>query len=76
MNEAITAAALWEYIEASRRATGRVPKFDALVEHFDGRRLCVLMSFADMPQARKDAIRQADREQARADYEAKSRRRA
>jgi len=63
----ITPEALWSFIESSRRATGRVPQLDACVEHFGDRKLNVLMCLGELSPARKDAIRQAVRDQAQAD---------
>ena len=62
---------LWLYIEASHRATGRLPKLRECVEHFDGKLLNVQMALLQLGPERTEAIRRIGREE----REAKTRRR-
>jgi hypothetical protein len=70
-----TPDALWAFIESSRLTTGKVPRLRECVEHFDGKTLNVLMCLSELSPARADAIRQAVRDQSRAEHEARNKRR-
>lgn len=55
----ITADTLWDFIESSRRVTGKVPRLRECVEHFDGKLLNVMLCLTELSPARADTIRQA-----------------
>lgn len=54
----ITAEAVWQYIESHHRIHGQLPRLRECVEHFDGKLLNVLMCLGELPDSRKQEVRQ------------------
>jgi hypothetical protein len=74
MTQAITANDLWEFIQSHHRVIGKLPKLRECVEHFEDKKLNVMMCFMELTPDRAAWIRQAARDDAEAERKAKQRR--
>lgn len=53
----LTAPTLWAFIDQHRRVTGRCPSFREVVDHFDEKRLNVLMALGELTAEQKSVVR-------------------
>lgn len=70
----MTPDALYQFIETHHRVTGKLPRLRECVEHFEDKKLNVMMALGELTPARKDLIRQAARADANAERDARNRR--